>query len=160
MLLVIDKGLLTLAGGTIAFIAARALERYRRQQSVVLELGKLRAQAFARVLSAAASHAYHVDQLIAAARTNAEESDKIRVLGKAAMDSALSIQDVALREAGLIDRKTGKIIQKYLVAISEIDVERMKKGGLTEEEATNRKDNINELRDELHRFLPPLPRAD
>ena len=55
--MVIDKVLLAGAGALIAYFAARSLERYRRDQAMVLELGKARAQAFARLMALLGEHA-------------------------------------------------------------------------------------------------------
>lgn len=66
VLLVIQYGLLTLAGGGIALLSSIALERYRRHQAVVLELSKLRAQAFVRLISLLGEHQSVLDALAGA----------------------------------------------------------------------------------------------
>jgi hypothetical protein len=49
--LVVDKFALALVGALVAFAAALLLERYKRNQAVLAELGKKRAEAFTAVFS-------------------------------------------------------------------------------------------------------------
>ncbi|MBZ4402443.1 hypothetical protein [Myxococcus sp. AS-1-15] len=160
VLLVIDKGLLAIAGGLVAFIAARALERYRRQQSVVLELGKLRAQAFTRLLGAISAYALHIDEFLAVAHKIDIKHPSVEKHTQATMAAASTLREIALKEGALIDRETGELINEFLTAAHPPSVERINAGPFSESELKERQARIRALRERLRRYLPPLPIPD
>lgn len=158
-LLVIDKVLLAAAGAVIAYIAAKALERYRRQQTVTLEFGKLRAQAFARALVLLTEYQLLLDRLLVTERTEEHEAAARPMTEQFQAMSKDFFSNMA-REAALLDKDSGLLLMEYVAAIVSVDKARVMAGPLSPAEMEERKAKLRDIREKLLLHFPPLPRAD
>lgn len=169
-LIFLDKTLLAVAGGGIAFFFSRALERYKREQaavlerykreqSVVLELGKLRAQAFAKILTALSSihaimnHALENRHLTEIPPEQLEIYDRLP-------NEAKKIHDAVLDGIGLMDKHTRALFKDYISSFEEFQLEGNALAEMSIEELERKRERISILQERLLAYIPPLPNVD
>jgi hypothetical protein len=158
-LIVIDKALLAVAGGGIAFLSAVFIERYKRHQAVVLELGKLRAQSFARVVSSVWEFQSLLEVVLIAKRETPEEKAEFAAhLGR--FSSALEEMMRSLRkDVALLDDDLSKRFEAYTKLLeSETDISRFVERPWTEQEIEAYRQKLRGLRAEIMVHIPPLPK--
>jgi|GEM_PF-5968436 len=158
--LVLDKGLLALAGGGIAFAAALALEKYRRQQAVALELGKLRAQAYARIVGATGVVQAKLELRQKFARIQASPSART-TLEEELRTALVKLYEVAANDAGMLDEDAVLVSNEYITALFDFD-EMSGRGAEPPGEAKDlaaQRARLKELRQKLVKYVPPLPRV-
>jgi hypothetical protein len=156
VLLAIQYGLLTLAGGGIAFISSLVLERYRRHQAVVLELSKLRAQAFVRLVSLLGEHQavlHAVAGGLARTEDNARYFEALKIRAdQVYIEAFTSIP----RDMALMDSKVRPRLRAYLNELYGLDGTKLKAAPLSATELEARKDKLRALRDAVLEMVPPL----
>ncbi|MCY1022353.1 hypothetical protein [Pyxidicoccus sp. MSG2] len=155
ILMFLDKGLLALMAGVFAYFASRALERYRRNQAVTLELGKARAAAFLRVRSCLGA----CDFLVACLEVEGGgvDSERSRDLLAQLETARAALWAQLTKDFGLLDDEAGAAALKYQRALTAGYVIISKGGSMRggREEA-----ELDEARQELERLLPPLRPSD
>jgi hypothetical protein len=154
-LMLLDKGLLALVAGALAYFASRALERYRRNQAVTLELGKARAAAFLRVRTSLGA----CDFLVACLEVEGGgvDSDRYQRLLVQLETARTALWERLTQDFGLLDDEAGAAALKYQHALtaSYLILSKggsMREGGLAGE--------LDEARRTLERLLPPLRPSD
>lgn len=156
VLLVIQYGLLTLAGGGIAFVSSLVLERYRRHQAVVLELSKLRAQAFVRLMSLLGEHQSVLDALAGALPRTEENAAYFEALKTRADQIRVEAFTSIPRDAVLMDAKIRPHLRAYTKELYGLDATKIKAGPLSNTELEARREKLRELRDAVLKVVPPL----
>lgn len=151
-LIIIDKALLALAGGGIALLSAVFIERYKRHQSVVLELGKLRAQAFARIVSLLGEQRAIIDEML-----TTKNDARFKVLQERLTASAGEQMSSFLKDASLLDETLRVKFRAYAKAVTP-DVKMDSRPNMSEADAEARRVKLNTLREEILAYLPPLPK--
>ncbi|WP_147477299.1 hypothetical protein [Corallococcus sp. AB038B] len=155
----IDKLLLAAAGAGIVFYFSRALERYRRDQSVSSELGKLRAQAFAKILAALSSNHMILTQALEHRHT-AQIPDTDALLLARSKEQLERLRDVVLEGIGLMDKPVGTLFSNYATAFGEFDLSEKALLEMTDEQIEAKLKIIRAMREQLAAYIPPIPRVD
>jgi hypothetical protein len=155
----IDKGFLAISGSIIAYVSARAIERYRRRQAVLLELGKIRAQAFIKVLSLLGEFHFLFDRLIKIEKTD-ENAAEIEALGARIQSITPELHNTIRRDLVLLDIEAGSILVAIGEQLFSLDTHKLLSGNLPKDELEKRSKKLKELWDAVRSHLPPLPKAD
>jgi hypothetical protein len=158
VLMLVDKVLLGLVGAGIAYIAALALERYRRDQAMVLELGKLRAQAFVRLMSMLGEHSLLFQQL--ASGQHLKENEAMRQVLQARAEKFRDEMMTAIpRELAVLDPELRKRIGAYVQALyTELDFRKFDEAPMAKAELDAWMKKVGDLRDAVMELVPRLPK--
>lgn len=156
ILIVVDKFLLAVAGSGIAYLSAVAIERYRRNQALVLELGKLRAQAYCRLLGFLGEQAWLISTLLSEGRRTEKNSGTIDGFLERLNSSVEEMNKSGARDIGLLDQSLGGRLRAYYEMVHAI--EKYGVAELSETEREERRKKLSELREDVIAYLPPLPK--
>ncbi|NNC01910.1 hypothetical protein HJC10_03455 [Corallococcus exiguus] len=159
LLLLIDKLLLAGAGAAIVFFFSRALERYKRDQAVTLELGKLRAQAFVRILSSLSSIHAIMNHALERRHEPNIPPDQMFIAERLPIE-ARKLHDAMLDGGGLLDETTRKLLKDYTESFNEFNFKGRTASEISDAELETRRKKIEILRNRLLAYLPSLPKAD
>jgi hypothetical protein len=156
ILIVVDKLLLAAAGAGIAYLSALAIERYRRNQAVVLELGKLRAQAYCRLLSFLGEQDWLISNLISQGRRTENNSAVIDGF-LARLDASIEeMNKSGARDIAFLDQELGGKLRAYNDMVHAF--EKYGDAELSETERVERRKKLRELHADVIAYLPPLPK--
>ncbi|MFL5345567.1 MAG: hypothetical protein ACJ8AT_12270 [Hyalangium sp.] len=156
VLALIDKGLLAMVGTGLTYLVTRAIEKYRRTQAMVLELGKARAAAYIRIISALTELQTYLDDYLIMDKSD-PKSPKLAELSEKIAEVSAEVQKIVRRESALIEKEVGHEIDEYAQAIV-----RLKESvtTLTPAQFETRRASLREIRYRLLRYLPPLTLPD
>lgn len=155
ILALVDKGLLALVAVVFGYFVNKALERYKRNQAVTLELGKARVAAFLRIRSCLGA----CDFLVACLEVEGRDVDSARYRDLLAqLDTARAALWARLtQDFGLLDDAAGAAALKYQRALTAstllLSQGRSMRGGPEEQE-------LDDARQRLECLLPPLRPSD
>ncbi|REG24149.1 hypothetical protein ATI61_115192 [Archangium gephyra] len=153
-----DKLVLTATGSVvIVYFTGMAIERYKRTQSVMIELGKLIATGFVELVKKISI----CDMQISLIAQQAESKGALQFVAQqdreALKDAVKNLGDDLKKVAFLLDEKTRGMVMDYYVFVSDLasSDDLVYLGGL--KKAAKMGEN---LKSNLRLFLPPLPSAD
>jgi hypothetical protein len=152
--ILLDKGLLALVVALFGFVLGRVLERYKRDQALVLELGKARSAAIIATYGILAKYRSRTDQLIVALTTQRPPDELTRAAeGLDALHSEL--EDTISRHRFLLGEDF------HQAAIEYANLQRDKADHVTKgdrEGLLKCQARIRELQHQVQGFLPALVR--
>lgn len=156
VLILIDKGLLGVVGAGLTYLVTRAIEKYRRTQAMVLELGKARATAYIRIIGVLTELQTYVDDYLGMDKSD-PESQKLAELSAKITEVSAEVQKIVRKESALIEEKVGYEINEYAQAIV-----RLKENvtTLAPAQLETRLASLRDMRHRLLRYLPPLTLPD
>lgn len=156
--MLIDKLLLAGAGALIAYLAARALERYRRDQAMVLELGKFRAQAFARLMSLLGEHSAFVAAL-AGGLERTEENLRFLNSPERLAQLRQDLYTTIPRDMALLDPALRSRLKTYVETVYEgLDLRKADEKPLSKDVLAAWGKKVKETRDAVMELVPRLPK--
>jgi len=155
--MVIDKGLLVGVAATVTFLATRALERYRRKQTVIAEIGKARASALIRVLSAlSATHELAMRFRIEVVAAN-RNPDQIMHYMAEVQTAIKNFSQRLTEDSLLVGPELSNLLLTCHSAITEWTVAAMKADSARVDLAFN---DFTQKLHELYKYLPEMPKPD
>lgn len=150
MKMVFDKGTLVVTGVVVAWVTTILVERIKRREAMTLELGKLRAAAFTRILKQVTNVQLRVGDALEARVKNQFGPEH-----QAALEQAAKTFETTLREEGpLLDAELDAELKAYFeAAFAGVDKHH------SAEDLQRRSERLKAMRKDLLRFFPALRRA-
>lgn len=148
-----DKLLLFASGVGVALLTARYVERHRREQALVLELGKLRAQALTRTLGALAHHMALVETVMALPDGRVPKPLAEKLVGASESFHLDLANDLALLDSDVLSAVLAFADEVFAYEKTPEGIQKVSPG-----ELQARHERLHRLRMAALAFLPPIQR--
>jgi len=119
ILLVADKILLAGVGAFIAFMASKALERYRRNQTMIVEVAKRQATAFVDVFCGLTECSIHASRIMALARETPPNEEHIENAANKFLEARERLHDKLYAARFLLRYEIGDAAMGVSIEIDE-----------------------------------------
>lgn len=153
ILLVVDKVLLAGVGAFIAYMAAKSLERYRRNQTMPIEVSKRQATAFVDVFSGLTECSLYAVRIMMLLREETADEEQVNHAVKAFLEARERLREKSYASRFLLRSEIGDAALG-----ASIEIDRFFKDALERKVPAEEMDlRIARIRDSLLPFASHIP---
>ncbi|WP_155893170.1 hypothetical protein [Cystobacter fuscus] len=158
--IVVEKVLLLGSGVLVSLFTAKWIERHRREQAIIVELGKLRAAALVRLISFLSEADLLLNTILALGPSETHAGAR-QIAEQRFFELKEKVSETIGGSGSILDDEIAQEIAKYNSLVFAEGVEALNETNqLTHEELERKRAQTREMRSKLLKYLPPLRPVD